>query len=158
MVEQYFYPILIALILMIFVLAAFSGRLWAKIQVSQDRNEEIKNNELKRLLGIKKSLVVIAKGVVDGRCEPAEGCIRLAKLINRFGLIDKADQQLALLFEMYEKVADFKYLDARKNLSKQQTFNEDKARIKIENDYSERLKEVSSSLLIMLEDIKLEAS
>ena len=113
MTEQFFYPILIILIIAIFSMAVFCGKLWAKIQVAQAHNEIVRKNERERLRDLKKSLMIIAKGLLDGRCEPAEGCIRIVKLIPRFGgLIDKKDERLNVLFEMYEKVADFKYLDA----------------------------------------------
>ena len=57
------------------------------------------------------------------------------------------------IFEMYEKIKHFKTHEARKAMSKQDRFNEDKLRFKMEAEFGDKIKEECEKLLNMLKSI-----
>lgn len=93
------------------------------------------------------SLRTLALTITQDQVELSEGCIRVAYILNYHDDFKKRDEY-AIFFEMYEKIKDFSILKNRKELSKQEVFEQDKQRFKIEDVYRERIKIAAQYLLV----------
>lgn len=111
---------------------------------------EVKKNETERLNFVADSIITIARAYSQGQVEAAEACIRLRMLIDRYDFV--ANDSYPVIFKMYEEIKHFKTHEARKALSSQERFEEDKSRFRIEDEFHEAFKAECERLL---EEIKL---
>lgn len=159
MLETYFWPILIVLTLIIVVLSFIAGRLWRELshrkalQMKSDLERAQKEKERKEF--VEESLRIISKAVVEGQCDLSEGCIRIRMLIDRTDRINHKHEDYQVFFDMYEEIKHFKTHEARKELSKQELYNEDKERYMIEERYRDSFLEASRRLLSFVESLRV---
>lgn len=160
MLETYFWPILITLtVIIIIVLSFIAGRLWRELshrkvmQIKSDLERAQKETERKEF--VEESLRIISKAVVEGQCDLSEGCIRIRMLIDRTDRINHKHEDYKVFFEMYEEIKHFKTHEARKELSKQELYNEDKERYLIEERYKDSFLEASRRLLSFVESLRV---
>lgn len=137
------------LAIIVFVLATYLGFLLNKIRIqknlAQIKEQKVEQLKKQREDSILESIRLISRAVIYKQCEVSEGCIRIKKLLD---LIDfKYDESLRPINELYEQLEEFPYLDERNRLSKQERFNQDKKRFKIEDEFGDRFKKACESLL-----------
>lgn len=159
MLELYFWPILILLVVVIAGLSFVAGRLWRQISdqkkiLVKESNEQMAKEKERREF-VEESLRIITKSMLEGQCDLSEGCIRIRMLIERSDNIDAKHDDFKTFFEMYEEIKHFKTHEARNELSKQERFNEDKERLKIEDRYRDSLLEASRRLLRLVELLRV---
>jgi hypothetical protein len=155
MIEEYGIYIFIALIVAIFAMSFYIAKLYVKIKKSEQKISEYKDLQVKKYTDILESIRIISLGVIQDQCEISEGCIRLRMLLKRYDIIDKDDPKLAMIFHLFEELKDFKYLDARKKLTKQQKFVEDNKRFAIEAEYKDQFIEACKHLLNLTKNVKI---
>lgn len=159
MLELYFWPILITLVIVIVGLSFLAGRLWRQIsdhkRIQTKQIQEKMAKEVERKEFVEESLRIITKSMLEGQCDLSEGCIRVRMLIERTDNIDAKNEEFKVFFDMYEEIKHFKTHEARKELSKQELFNEDKERLKIEERYRDLLLEASRRLLRVVELLRV---
>ena len=102
----------------------------------------------KRITDTNESLRIIALACVQDQCEVSEACIRIRMLLSSVDHFDNSD--FPYTFELYEKIKHFKTHEARKAMNKQDRFNEDNLRFKMENEFGEKIKEECENLLKMI--------
>ena len=134
----------------VFGLSVYLGIVLNKVKAQKKyiREQRIKAQEEadKRELFILESLEVISKGVIQDQCEVSEGCLRIKKLKDQLPYLSQ-QIDLSVFDMMYRDIEQFDILDARKELSNQARYDQDKARFKVENEYSDRIKESCQVLL-----------
>ncbi len=155
MIDQYGIYLFAVLLVAIFVMSFFIAKLWVKIKISQKKNAEYKSEQIKKYNEAKESIRIISTGVVQEQCEVGEGCIRLRMLLRKYDIVDKNDPKLAIIFDLFDKLKDFKYLDARKKLSKSQQYSEDQKRWMIEEEFKLEFTVSCKHLLGLLEEVKI---
>ncbi|MEX0799456.1 MAG: DUF2489 domain-containing protein [Bacteriovoracaceae bacterium] len=137
------------LALIVLGLSLYLGLLYGKLlgqkKLSRERQGARERNEKERKNNIKESLNTLALVVMQEQVEPAEGCIRIKKLVDEIEFL-KDREELQVFHEMYEEIKEFAVLDDYKELNKQEKFDQDKKRYAIEDRYNIRLKEASKNL------------
>ena len=134
--------IFVALGVVVLLLGGYLGFLWSQIQNQKKLNKR-KQEELQQKLDEQKkyvvdSLDIIALATLQGQCDLSECCIRVKNLIDYFP--DQAQKNNFLVFQqMYEEIKKFPTHEARNKQSKQETFNQDKERFRIEDKYRDRM-------------------
>jgi len=149
------YTIYIILGIIVFALAIYLGVLLNKLRLQKEmikKYEEDYSNELeKRETFIIESLAILARAIVNEQCDISEGTIRIKNLKDNIDYL-AGRVELKPFDEFYEKIKGFAILEERQKLSKQDRFNEDKVRFKIENDYQDVIKFASNDLLLILKE------
>jgi hypothetical protein len=145
--------ILAVLSLFIFGLAIYLGILMNKLRhqkiIIADKTKKVTEAAIAREISILESIETISKGVVQDQCEVSEGCLRIKKLKDLLPYFaDEID--LSVFDQMYAEIADFATLDARKELSNQARFDQDKKRFSVENEYADKIKETSRDLIVFV--------
>lgn len=79
---------------------------------------------------------IVSLAVVQGQCEPSEGCLRLRYILNQLG--DKHD----ILESMGEELAPFATHQERNDLDIQVRWKQDQKRLMIEEKYREEFIEL----------------
>lgn len=150
-----FYLYLTILIILIFVLSIGVTFYYLKykrvLKKATEKALAAKEAEEKRVDYINESLRIISLACIQEQCEVSEACIRIRMLISRVDHI--TNDEFPYIFEMYEKIKHFKTHEARKAMSKQDRFNEDKLRFKMEAEFGDKIKEECEKLLNMLKSI-----
>jgi len=155
MIEQYGIYIFAVLMIAIFVMSFFIAKLYVRLKQIEKKKSEYRDLQISKYKEVQESLRIISLGVVQEQCEVGEGCIRLRMLLKRYDIVDKNDPELAIIFDLFDKIQDFKYLDARKKLTKQQQFAEDQKRWKIEEEFKDQFTDACKYLLTQLEAVKI---
>ncbi len=125
--------IFIVLSVLVLGLSIYLGILLSQVKKKNDKMREEKE---KKDLFIKDSLKVIALATIQGQCDLSECCIRVKNLIDYFPkLASKAEFQV--FQQMYEEIKSFPTHERRLEQSKQQIFQQDSLRFKIEDRYRE---------------------
>jgi hypothetical protein len=75
----------------------------------------------------------------------SEACIRIKKLLEYYPHVENLEE-FSVIQKMYNEIKDFATHDVRKELSKQEVFNQDKLRVKIEKEYHQKFMAVLPSL------------
>ncbi len=107
-----------------------------------------KEKQDKRILDTFESLRIIALACIQDQCEISEASIRIRMLISSIDHFENSE--FPYTFELYEKIKHFKTHEARKAMKKQDRYNEDKLRFKMEEEFGEKIKEECEKLLTML--------
>jgi hypothetical protein len=147
--------ILIILSIFVFALAIYLGVLLNKLKhqkrVILEKTKKAKEAAKAREISILESIEIITKGVIQDQCEVSEGCLRIKKLKDLLPYFsDEID--LSVFDQMYAEISNFDTLEARKELSNQDRYDQDKKRFNIENEYSDRIKESSKDLLSFVKE------
>lgn len=95
------------------------------------------------------SIVLICRAMLEEQCELSEGALRLWVLLDHLVPQRQPDPVTTYpgLHQMYQVVKDMPTHDARKQQSKQQTFLQDKQRIKAEHDLKDFILADTKALL-----------
>jgi len=142
----------IFLVLAFFVLglSIYLGILFGRVRLQKKSILALKaldaRKSQEREISILESIEIISKGVIQDQCEISEGCLRIKKLKDQLVFLNE-DLDLEVFDKMYEEIEGFDILEARKTLSNQERFNQDKKRFKVENEYKDRIKEACIPLL-----------
>ena len=141
------------LAVIVFVLSTYLGFLINKIRIqkkiSQIQQQELDQLRAQREASIKESISILARAVINQQCEVSEGCLRIKKLLELIH-IDINTNEIDAIEKMYDEIKDFAYLDARDALTKQEKFQQDNKRFKIEEKYQESVKQACQELLSYL--------
>ena len=139
--EAYQTEVFTILAVLVFVLASYLGYLMSRLklqkQVMHLRDKQLQEERAKRIESIRESLRIISLAVIQEQCEISEGCIRIKKLLDQLEDLKK-QVGLSVIDDLYGKIEHFAILEERKNLSKQEKFDQDKERFQIEDDYREQ--------------------
>ena len=153
MSQKEFYTYLAILLVLIFILSIGVTFFFLKVKrLKAEREKRVKDfliKEEERKDFVNDSLRIIALAYKQGQCELSEACIRMRMLIDRVDHIE--NDKFPYIFEMYEKIKHFKTHEARKALSKQERFNEDKLRYKIEEEFKDQIYKECDSILSMIQ-------
>ncbi|OUR96610.1 hypothetical protein A9Q84_09705 [Halobacteriovorax marinus] len=135
MIEKYFFEILIALVFVISLMSTVIFFLWKKVKQQRvnERDQALRIKEKEEF--ILSSLDIIAKAVLQGQCELSEGCIRIRMLLTKSHCLKADDQNYETIFTMYEDLKNFKTHEQRKSLTKQERFQEDANRMRVEDNF-----------------------
>ena len=120
-------------LLIIAALGVYAGKLVFQLQQQNARQKAARE---KRLVVMFESIHTIARAMQQQQCNVSEGTIRICRLLR--ALPEEArdySQQYPALHTLFSAVSGFAILEDRKALSKQQRFNEDKAREAIEEQH-----------------------
>lgn len=133
----------------VFILATYLGFLLNKIRIQKKIDElrlkEIEQLRLQREQSILESVRILAKAVLTQQCEVSEGCIRIKNLLDAISF--EMSDSLKPINDLYDEIKHFDYLDARNKLSKQERFNQDKERFKIEDRHAPNFKNACKAIL-----------
>ncbi len=125
--------IFIVLSVLVLGLSIYLGILLSQVK---KKNDKIREEKEKKDLFIKDSLKIIALATIQGQCDLSECCNRIKNLIDYFPeLANKAEFQV--FQQMYEEIKSFPTHERRLEQSKQQIFQQDSLRFKIEDRYRE---------------------
>lgn len=153
MSQKEFYIYAGILVAVIFILSIGVSFYYMKLKrLTEQRKKEVEHfvkKEEERIAFVKDSLKTISMAFLQKQCEASEACIRLRMLIDRVDFVSNTDYPH--IFDMYEEIRHFKTHEARKALSKQEKFAEDKQRFAIEDRYMDNLKTECEQLLNKLE-------
>ena len=132
--------VLVGLGLIVFGLSIYLGFLVVKLKAQAKEHAKMQaqlDEEIKKQdVYYKESLMTIAKATLQGQCELSECCIRIKKILEFYPEIEK-DPGLITIQLMYEEIKVFPTHGERLKLSKQDVFNQDKKRFKIEAKYQD---------------------
>tara|TARA_R110000868_G_scaffold132381_2_gene343279 strand:- start:5750 stop:6190 length:441 start_codon:yes stop_codon:yes gene_type:complete len=113
------------------ILAAFAFYLFRRLKRFEGRqNKQIDD----RNSHWSESARIVALAVVQGQCEPSEGCLRLRYILSQLG------ESRELLERMGDELASFATHQERKQLAVQERFKQDQQRFMIEEKYGDELK------------------
>ena len=120
-------------LLIIAALGVYAGKLVFQLQQQNARQKDARE---KRLIVMFESIHTIARAMQQQQCNVSEGTIRICRLLRALPeeARDYASEYPAI-HTLFTEVSGFAILDDRKVLSKQQRFNEDKAREAIEEQH-----------------------
>ncbi|WP_369600889.1 DUF2489 domain-containing protein [Hahella sp. SMD15-11] len=99
------------------------------------------------LLDARESIKVLATCMVTEQIELSEGCIRIKVLLDHLDPDWQADERLKIFATVYGLLEEFPTHSARKAQSKQETFDQDKKRWKIEEEHRSALQAAARVLL-----------
>lgn len=119
-------PITWALIGVCILLALFAFYLFVRLQAQQKREQsqlESRNEHWNE------SARIVALAVVQGQCEPSEGCLRLRYILEQLG------DSRELLERMGDELNVFATHKKRELLSVQERFKQDQQRLSVEEKY-----------------------
>lgn len=140
----FIFPLIVILVLSIYLGILITKLKHAKLALKLEAD----NASEDRMKGIIDSLKVLGMAIDQGQCEPAEGCIRVKKLIDLVPDL-RFHEDLVVFHEMYNEISELSWHDAYKNLSFQDSAKEDKIRFAAEDRYSDRLN-LSAKKLVKL--------
>ncbi len=142
------------LAILLFSLSIYLGYLFKLLKAQKSKNEEnqiiLKNFLTEKRADHQESIIFIAKATLQGQCEISEACIRIKKLLEVFGEYT-FHEDLVPIYNFYNALSSFAYLDDRAGLSKQDMFKQDSARFKVEEEHKESFMKSLSSLLTIFE-------
>jgi len=120
-------------LLIIAGLGVYAGKLVFQLQQQNARQKDARE---KRLVVMFESIHTIARAMQQQQCNVSEGTIRICRLLRALPeeARDYSDEYPAI-HTLFTEVRGFAILEDRKALSKQQRFNEDKAREAIEEQH-----------------------
>ena len=133
-------------VLLILVMAAYAGSLLLALKKQQNTLE---NARTARATHLKESIVIIAKAMQNGDCNPSEGVIRLKMLLDPLGQ-QRLDAYPAM-FQLYQVVMDMPTHEARRSLKKNERMRLDLTR---ENAEAELEQQIHPELQQLLADIE----
>lgn len=138
-------------------LAVYLGYLLKSISAQKKLAKQAEDKRLKALEDhanyLKDSIITISKATIQGQCETSEACIRIYKLLEYFPDIAK-EEKYDVLSKMNDELSSFAYLDERQELSKQEKFNQDKERFKVEEKFNDSFIKALKSLVEDFEALK----
>lgn len=140
--EKYVTILYSVLATVVFVLSVYLGYLSnlnrKRRMQNSARAKDLHQRTIKYEQSIVESLRIISLAVIQQQCEVAEGCIRIKKLLDYLPNLERKPEY-DLFEELYDKLKDFDYLQARERLSNQERYQQDKKRWVIESDYVDRM-------------------
>lgn len=140
----------IFLAILTLVLSFYLGHLLVKIKKAKAYKAQVQNevNEFlqKKEKDILESLRIISLGVTQDQCEISEGVIRIKNLLDQVDYLNE-DSRFHDFKRIYKEFEIFPFLEEREKLSKQEKFNQDKERMRLEELHSRRVKDLCFELL-----------
>lgn len=88
-----------------------------------------------RIFHIEDSIYEISRATLQEQVEISECVLRLKKLMDLVEIPTSIYERMEPVRKMYVEISGFAILDDRKSLSKQERFEQDKKRFKIEGEY-----------------------
>lgn len=153
-INEYAWIIFIGLGSIVLFLGVYLGYLWRLLNLQKKETEKRKaeslQNKKEKDKYVVDSLDIIALATIQNQCDASECCIRVKHLVEYFPELSQKSE-LQVFHQMYEEIKDFPTHEKRKEQSKQQTFEQDKKRFRIEDKYKDRL---LKSLEILREELK----
>lgn len=147
------------LTLIIFGLSIYLGYILRKLTLQKQLEKKATRflamkNEERHQYRIE-SIRTIALAALQDQCELSEACLRIKKLLEYYPSFEK-DENFKIIQEMFVEIKDFATLSDRKELSKQERYNQDKKRFQIENKFEKELKDSLALLKDQILDANLE--
>ncbi|GIU49736.1 MULTISPECIES: DUF2489 domain-containing protein [Shewanella] len=123
-------------VIVIVLLACYAGYLLLKVKKQQQRTTEANQQRLNEAKAKKQQILddikYIAAAMLEERCEPSEGVMRIAKLFEALSMSEQMAVEFPSIFEHYDCIKAHPIKDERKALAKQQRMKLDLARMKSE--------------------------
>ncbi|MFZ7173352.1 DUF2489 domain-containing protein [[Pasteurella] aerogenes] len=120
--------------LIILALAGYAVHLLFALQKQKKALQQARQARVDRL---KESIVIIAKAMQSGECNPSEGVLRLKMLLEPLG---KKLKEYPFMFTLYEVVMDMPTHEARHELKKNERMKLDLRRESAEADLEQKIK------------------
>ncbi|MDO6620012.1 DUF2489 domain-containing protein [Shewanella sp. 6_MG-2023] len=142
--------VIVVAVIIVLLLASYAGYLLlqvkkqqqASLAASKQRTIEARAKKQQVLDDIK----YIATAMLEERCEPSEGVMRIAKLFDTLSMSEAMAVEFPHIFEHYACIKDHPIKDARSALPKQQRMKLDLARMKSEAKLEQSLLEDAKKL------------
>lgn len=135
-------------VVIVVVLAVVAWRMWQKVWDQEAKikahQEQVQQNEQKRLDHIHDSLNVIAAALLDDQVRIAEAGIRMAVLLSNLPLSCDSKHRFAPLFEIYNRTQHIPTHDKWKSLEKKQKRAFEKELTALEKEFETQVKEIAS--------------
>ena len=135
-----FWSLFIVGCLIIAGLGFYAGQLLYRLK---RQNEQVSDLKRDRIEHIESSIQTIAFAMTSEQCEPSEGSIRLAVLLENYiqvtGQPINAENQYPFIFELYNKIKHMPTHEARKMFSKKEIRQMDKERLRYEAELKEKI-------------------
>ena len=132
-------------IIVIVLLASYAGYLLLKVKKQQQDAVDAKQQRLDEAKAKKQQVLddikYIAAAMLEERCEPSEGVMRIAKLFEALSMSEQMAVEFPHIFEHYDCIKAHPIKEARKSLEKQQRMKLDLARMKSEAKLEQGLTE-----------------
>ena len=146
--------IFIGLGAIVFALAIYLGVLLTKLRAQNEKTKEMQTKldaEIKKQDEyFKDSLVTLARAGISGQCDLSECCIRVKKILEYYPDIEK-EGELQSIQSMYSEIKGFATHQQRLDLPKQEVYNQDIKRYKVEDNYREEFLKSLKSLIKIVE-------
>lgn len=124
--------------IVVFALAIYLGVIFGQLKKQGEEKRRLQEKLDEKIAEqdtyFKESIVFICKATIQGQCEISEACIRIKKLLEYYPDIESIED-FNVIQQLYTGIKDFATHSDRKELSKQEVFNQDKKRMKIEKDF-----------------------
>ena len=134
----------IAGVVVIVVLAVIAWRLWKQVWQKEAEiktyQQEVIENEQKRLDHVYESLNVIACALLDEQVRVSEGSIRMAVLLSNLPLSCDSKHRFAPFFEVYNLSQHIPTHSKWKALDRKQQHKFEKELLSIEKEYTDKVK------------------
>ena len=143
--------------LIIAVLAFYAGMLlWQLQQQTKQHKQQLlieQQQKAQKQRYLTDSIVLICRAMLEQQCELSEGALRVWVLLDHLVPERQPDPVLTYpgLHQMYQVVKDMPTHEARKQQSKQQTFNQDKIRLTAEQELKDFILADAKALLARLQ-------
>ncbi len=138
----------------IFGLAIYLGILISKLKRQNEKTKEMQaklDAEIQKQDDyFKDSLVTLARAGISGQCDLSECCIRVKKILEYYPDIED-ENDLRPVQDMYNEIKDFATHQQRLDLPKQEVYNQDIKRYKIEDSYREEFLKSLKKLIKIVE-------
>lgn len=148
--------IYIILSIIVFALSLYLGILINQIRIQKKKKakmlKEYEESFKKKREDLLQSLYTLGLVIEQDQVSIAEGCIRVKKLIDLDDEI-RFHEKLTPFHKAYIEFSEFDYLDAYKNLSKQEKFKQDLKRQQVEEKHQETLKIAAKELRLLVDNI-----
>ncbi|WP_144211691.1 DUF2489 domain-containing protein [Shewanella donghaensis] len=128
--------VIVAAIIIVLLLACYAAYLLLQVKKQQKASLEADKQRTVEARAKKQQVLddikYIATAMLEDRCEPSEGVMRIAKLFETLSMSEAMVIEFPHIFEHYGCIKDHPIKDARSALPKQQRMRLDLARMKSE--------------------------
>lgn len=131
-------------------LGVLISRLKAQKRKQENSEQKVQEILVERDTHLRESIITISRAAVQNQCELSEACIRVKKLLENYPDI-ALQSEFEIISRMFNELREFDYLEARKAISKQERFNQDKKRFMVEDKFRDPMLKALTKLIEVFE-------
>jgi exopolyphosphatase/pppGpp-phosphohydrolase len=135
------------------VLLVLVGLQWRRLQaLRKNRLQELDLRNQATRKDLVEGLNTLLVCLIQEQIEVSEAGIRIKLHLDHLYPLEQQRTELQLFYEFYDRVKDFSTHGARRELTTQERFDQDRERYKLEEEYGERLKALAKKLYPLTTD------